>query len=100
MRLCRATNGIALAHWLRRVGSNSTLQSRLLALLSLGKLRGREGRAPRGSLPTLRDRDELLSIVERISSLGMRPTLMTNGIRASRSLLTALSAHGLVDVVF
>jgi hypothetical protein len=30
----------------------------------------------------------------------MRPTLMTNGIRASRSLLTALAAHGLVDVAF
>jgi 7,8-dihydro-6-hydroxymethylpterin dimethyltransferase len=53
-----------------------------------------------GGDPTLRDRDELLAIVARISSLGMRPTLMTNGIRASRSLLTALAAHGLVDVVF
>jgi hypothetical protein len=53
-----------------------------------------------GGDPTLRDRDELVAIVARISSLGMRPTLMTNGIRASRSLLTALAAHGLVDVVF
>jgi pyruvate-formate lyase-activating enzyme len=53
-----------------------------------------------GGDPTLRDRDELSAIVARISSLGMRPTLMTNGIRASRSLLTALAAHGLVDVVF
>jgi len=53
-----------------------------------------------GGDPTLRDRDELLAIVARISSLGMRPTLMTNGIRASRSLLTALATHGLVDVVF
>src|SRR5438128_2933824 len=53
-----------------------------------------------GGDPTLRDRDELLAIVERISSLAMRPTLMTNGIRASRSVLTALAAHGLVDVAF
>ena len=53
-----------------------------------------------GGDPTLRDRDELSAIVARISSLGMRPTLMTNGIRASRSLLTALAAHGLVDVAF
>jgi molybdenum cofactor biosynthesis enzyme MoaA len=53
-----------------------------------------------GGDPTLRDRGELSAIVARISSLGMRPTLMTNGIRASRSLLTALATHGLVDVVF
>ncbi len=53
-----------------------------------------------GGDPTLRDRDELLAVVARISSLVMRPTLMTNGIRASRSLLSALAAHGLVDVVF
>jgi 7,8-dihydro-6-hydroxymethylpterin dimethyltransferase len=36
-----------------------------------------------GGDPTLRDRDELLATVARISSLGMRPTLMTNGIRAA-----------------
>jgi pyruvate-formate lyase-activating enzyme len=53
-----------------------------------------------GGDPTLRARDELLAIVARISSLGMRPTLMTNGIRASRSLLAALAAQGLIDVVF
>lgn len=53
-----------------------------------------------GGDPTLRDRDELLAIVARIRSLRMRPTLMTNGIRASRSLLAALAAQGLVDVVF
>jgi 7,8-dihydro-6-hydroxymethylpterin dimethyltransferase len=53
-----------------------------------------------GGEPTLRERGELITIVERVASLGMRPTLMTNGIRASRDLLQALAGVGLVDVAF
>jgi MoaA/NifB/PqqE/SkfB family radical SAM enzyme len=53
-----------------------------------------------GGDPTLRRRDELLEIVARIRALGMRPTLMTNGIRADRKLLLDLARHGLVDVAF
>lgn len=53
-----------------------------------------------GGDPTLRQRDELIAIVQRISRQGMRPTLMTNGIKASRELLAELSNAGLVDVAF
>lgn len=53
-----------------------------------------------GGEPTLRDRDELKAIVRRIHSLGMRPTLMTNGIRVSRRLLEELAEAGLADVAF
>lgn len=53
-----------------------------------------------GGDPTLRQRDELLAIVRRVRSRGMRPTLMTNGRRATRDLLEALAAAGLVDVAF
>lgn len=53
-----------------------------------------------GGDPTLRTRDELLAIVRKVRALGMRPTLMTNGIRATRSLLDELAAAGLVDVSF
>ena len=53
-----------------------------------------------GGDPTLRRRDELVAIVRRIAALGMRPTLMTNGIRATRPLLAELAAAGLVDVAF
>ena len=53
-----------------------------------------------GGDPTLRARPELVAIVERTARRGLRPTLMTNGIRATRSLLSELAAHGLVDVVF
>jgi hypothetical protein len=53
-----------------------------------------------GGDPTLRKRNELVSIVGRIADRGMRPTLMTNGIRAKRSLLEDLAATGLVDVAF
>lgn len=53
-----------------------------------------------GGDPTLRKRDELVSIVRRIAERGMRPTLMTNGIRAKRSLLEELADAGLVDVAF
>ena len=53
-----------------------------------------------GGDPTLRRRDELVAIVRRIAALGMRPTLMTNGIRATRPLLAELAQAGLVDVAF
>ena len=53
-----------------------------------------------GGDPTLRNREELISIVRKVSDLGMRPTLMTNGRRATRDLLAALADAGLVDVAF
>jgi 7,8-dihydro-6-hydroxymethylpterin dimethyltransferase len=53
-----------------------------------------------GGDPTLRRREELIAIVQRISQKNMRPALMTNGIRAKRDLLTELADAGLVDVVF
>lgn len=53
-----------------------------------------------GGEPTLRKPDELLAIVRRIHALGMRATLMTNGIRATRALLRDLAAAGLSDVAF
>jgi len=53
-----------------------------------------------GGEPTLRARPELLEIVKRVRSAGMRPTLMTNGIRATRDLLCDLAASGLEDVAF
>jgi len=53
-----------------------------------------------GGEPTLRKHDELLAIVHRVRSLGLRPTLMTNGLRATRSLLRQLANAGLMDVAF
>lgn len=53
-----------------------------------------------GGDPTLRRQSELLDIVRKIKSYGMRPTLMTNGIKATRALLTELRAAGLEDVAF
>ena len=53
-----------------------------------------------GGDPALRKRDELIAIVKYIRSFGMQPTLMTNGIKATRELLTELSKAGLVDVAF
>ena len=53
-----------------------------------------------GGDPTLRRRDELVAIVRRIRALGMRPSLFTNGIKASRELLATLVEAGLVDVAF
>ena len=53
-----------------------------------------------GGEPTLRRRDELLAIVARLASRGLRPCLMTNGIKATRELLVELAAAGLVDVAF
>jgi hypothetical protein len=53
-----------------------------------------------GGEPTLRRRDELVAVVRRLASLGLRASLFTNGIRASRSLLVELCEAGLVDVAF
>jgi pyruvate-formate lyase-activating enzyme len=53
-----------------------------------------------GGDPTLRRRDELVAIVRRVSEAGLRPALMTNGIRATRDLLAELARAGLFDVAF
>ena len=53
-----------------------------------------------GGDPTLRNREELLQIVRKIRSVGLRPTLMTNGKLATRELLTQLADAGLNDVAF
>jgi hypothetical protein len=53
-----------------------------------------------GGDPTLRRREELVAIVRRLSQLGLRPSLFTNGIRATRDLLEELSQAGLFDVAF
>lgn len=53
-----------------------------------------------GGEPTLRKREELVAIVRRIKARGMRASLFTNGIKASRALLAELVAAGLDDVAF
>ena len=53
-----------------------------------------------GGDPTLRDRSELVAIVRRARERGMLPTLMTNGIKATRDLLEELAGAGLNDVAF
>lgn len=53
-----------------------------------------------GGDPTLRTRAELVAIVRRVAERGMRPSLFTNGIRATRDLLAELTEAGLVDVAF
>jgi molybdenum cofactor biosynthesis enzyme MoaA len=53
-----------------------------------------------GGDPTLRQVDELVAIVARVASLGLRPTLMTNGIKATPELLQRLADAGLCDVAF
>ena len=53
-----------------------------------------------GGDPTLRKREELVAIVRRISELNMRSALFTNGIKASRDLLSELVENGLSDVAF
>jgi 7,8-dihydro-6-hydroxymethylpterin dimethyltransferase len=53
-----------------------------------------------GGEPTLRRRDELVAIVRRLASLGLRPCLLTNGIKATRELLVELCEAGLCDVAF
>lgn len=53
-----------------------------------------------GGEPTLRRRDELVAIVHRLAERGLRASLLTNGIKASRELLVELAAVGLTDVAF
>ena len=53
-----------------------------------------------GGDPTLRNRRELVAIVQRARELGLPPALMTNGIKASRDLLVELADAGLNDVAF
>ncbi len=53
-----------------------------------------------GGDPTLRRRDELVAIVRYVRARGLRPSLFTNGIRATRGLLEELAAAGLEDVAF
>jgi 7,8-dihydro-6-hydroxymethylpterin dimethyltransferase len=53
-----------------------------------------------GGDPTLRQRDELVAIVRYIKETGMRSSLFTNGIRATREMLEELVEAGLEDVAF
>jgi hypothetical protein len=53
-----------------------------------------------GGDPTLRKREELVEIVRYVASIGLSPALFTNGIKATRDLLTELREVGLVDVAF
>ncbi len=53
-----------------------------------------------GGEPTLRKRDELVAIVRRLAARGLRSSLFTNGIRATRDLLVELAHAGLTDVAF
>jgi molybdenum cofactor biosynthesis enzyme MoaA len=53
-----------------------------------------------GGEPTLRRRDELVAIVRRLRERGLRSSLFTNGIKATRELLVELVGAGLTDVAF
>ena len=53
-----------------------------------------------GGEPTLRKREELVAIVARLTQRGLRASLFTNGIKATRELLTELARAGLTDVAF
>ena len=53
-----------------------------------------------GGDPTLRKREELVAIVRRVRERGLLPTLMTNGIKATRDMLQELAAAGLNDVAY
>jgi uncharacterized radical SAM superfamily Fe-S cluster-containing enzyme len=53
-----------------------------------------------GGDPTLRDKEELLSIVSYARKIGLNPALFTNGKKCSRELLVELSEAGLSDVAF
>ena len=53
-----------------------------------------------GGDPTLRKREELVAIIGYIKQKGMRSSLFTNGIKASRALLLELCEAGLEDVAF
>jgi uncharacterized Fe-S cluster-containing radical SAM superfamily protein len=53
-----------------------------------------------GGDPTLRDRSELVQIVKYARTLGLHPSLLTNGILCPRDLLVELCENGLSDVAF
>ena len=53
-----------------------------------------------GGEPTLREPDDLVAIVRYIKRMGMRSSLFTNGVNASRYLLERLCEAGLEDVAF
>jgi pyruvate-formate lyase-activating enzyme len=53
-----------------------------------------------GGDPTLRKHTELIDIVRHAASIGLYPALFTNGIAASRKLLTQLAQAGLREVAF
>jgi len=53
-----------------------------------------------GGEPTLRSREDLIAIVTRLAHRRLRAALFTNGIKASRALLTELQKAGLKDVAF
>jgi len=53
-----------------------------------------------GGDPTMRKHTELIEIVAYARNLGLYPALFTNGIAASRELLTCLAKVGLCDVAF
>ena len=53
-----------------------------------------------GGEPTLRQKDELTTIVARLAECGLRASLFTNGIKATRALLAELAQAGLTDVAF
>ena len=44
--------------------------------------------------------ETFVAIVRRVSERGLRPSLFTNGIRATRDLLAELAGAGLFDVAF
>jgi len=53
-----------------------------------------------GGDPTLRKHTELLKIIAYASDIGLYPALFTNGIGATRKLLTRLAEAGLSDIAF
>lgn len=53
-----------------------------------------------GGDPTLRKHTELVEIVEHAATIGLYPALFTNGIAASRKLLSQLAGVGLREVAF
>jgi hypothetical protein len=53
-----------------------------------------------GGDPTVRKRDELVAIMRYARQKGLRPSLYTNGISATRDLLAELCDAGLIDVAF
>ncbi len=53
-----------------------------------------------GGDPTLRKREELVAIIRYIKKKGLRSSLFTNGIKATRDMLEELCTAGLEDVAF